>query len=70
MAYKITNLLSTWIKIDGTLLQHGESLVVPAAPDDLKRLERLGAVMIDEVSVAGAVVEPPAPKAKTAKVEP
>jgi len=64
MAYKITNRLSTWIQIDGTTLQHGDSLVVPAVSDELKRLERLGAVIIDEVSVAGTVLTPPvAPKA-------
>lgn len=70
MAHKVTNLLSTWIKIDDKLLQHGDSLVTSQISDDLKRLERLGAVRVDEVSVAGTIFEPPAPpKVKTAKIE-
>ena len=70
MAYKIKSKLSTWIQIDGATLQHGDCLVVPAVSDDLKRLERLGAITIDEVSVAGEAVEPPAaPPKKSFKTE-
>ncbi|MCK9568841.1 hypothetical protein M0R72_07870 [Candidatus Pacearchaeota archaeon] len=67
MAYKITNRLSTWIQIDGgETLQHGDSVLISEASEDLKRLERLGAVTIDEVAVAGEAVAPPAaPKGKS-----
>ena len=69
MAYKITNKLSTWIQIDGgATLQHGDSVVIPVVSDDVKRLERLSAVTIDEVSVGGEAVAPPAAP-KTTKSE-
>jgi hypothetical protein len=61
MPYRITSRLSTWIQIDGGVtLQHGDTALVSEVSDDLKRLERLGAVLIDEVSVAGDAVAPPA----------
>lgn len=71
MTYKITSRLSTWIQIDGGVtLQHGDSVVIPIVSDDLKRLERLGAVTIDEVAVAGDALAPPAaPKGKSTKLE-